>query len=190
MEEKKTFSGKSAVLNACFTALGAALLAVCAWITIPVGEIPVTLQTFGVFVVAALLGAKRGALAVAVYLLLGAVGAPVFSGFRGGFASLAGVTGGYLIGFLPAAWLVGFASGRWSRKLPVLAAAMAAGLLVDYAFGSAWFMVVYLRGTGAITLWAVLGKCVIPFLIPDAVKLALAALLVRALPKGGVPDAF
>jgi biotin transport system substrate-specific component len=78
----------------------AALIAVCAWLSVPVGQIAVTMQTFGVFLTLLLMGGKKGTLACGVYLLLGAVGLPVFSGFQGGPGVLLGPTGGYLLGFL------------------------------------------------------------------------------------------
>ena len=90
---------KFSTRDLCFCAIGAALIAVCAWISIP-ADVPFTLQTFAIFAVCGLLGGKRGTVSVLVYLLLGAVGAPVFAGFRGGFASLIGTTGGYLVGFI------------------------------------------------------------------------------------------
>ena len=90
---------KFSTRDLCFCAIGAALIAVCAWISIP-AEVPFTLQTFAIFAVCGLLGGRRGTVSVLVYLLLGAVGAPVFAGFRGGFAALIGTTGGYLVGFI------------------------------------------------------------------------------------------
>lgn len=87
---------KFSTRDLCFCAIGAALIAVCAWISIP-ADVPFTLQTFAIFAVCGLLGGKRGTVSVLVYLLLGAVGAPVFAGFRGGFASLIGTTGGYIV---------------------------------------------------------------------------------------------
>ncbi|MBN1777609.1 MAG: biotin transporter BioY [Clostridiales bacterium] len=162
-------------------ALFAVLIAVCAWISIP-ATIPFTLQTFGLFAALGLLGGKRGTLAVLVYLLLGAVGIPVFSGFRGGFGMLAGVTGGYLIGFLFAALLYWLITLKRSGKLWMMIVGMAAGLLLDYAFGTAWFMLFYAGTYGAIGLPAALSMCVIPYILPDLVKLALAAALVKVLP--------
>ena len=161
-------------------AMGAALLAVCAWIAVPTA-IPFTLQTFGVCLVAALLGLRGGLWTVAVYLLLGAVGAPVFSGFRGGFGALLGATGGYLIGFLFTALAVGAAAERFGRRLPVLLGSMALGVLLCYAFGTAWFVLVYSRGSGAVGVGTALSWCVLPYLLPDAVKIALAAILARRL---------
>ena len=160
--------------------LFAAILAVSAWLTIP-GEVPFTLQTFGVFAALGLLGGKRGTIALALYLILGAVGLPVFAGFRGGFGVLLGTTGGYIFGFLLSGllyWALTSALGQraWTRLL-----AMVAGLLLCYAAGTAWFMLVYLRQTGPIALSAVLLKCVFPFLLPDAVKLGIAWILSQRL---------
>ena len=164
----------------CATALGAALMAVCAWISIP-AAVPFTLQTFAVFLVTGLLGLKCGTLSVVVYLLLGAVGLPGFAGFRGGLGSLMGVTGGYLIGFLFTALAVGLTIRFLGRSFPALVLAMVLGLVLCYAFGSAWFLILYTKTKGAMALGTVLSTCVVPFLLPDALKILLAALLTRQL---------
>lgn len=167
---------KFSTRDLCFCAIGAALIAVCAWISIP-ADVPFTLQTFAIFAVCGLLGGRRGTVSVLVYLLLGAVGAPVFAGFRGGFASLLGTTGGYLVGFVLLTLIIAFAQARWGQGQWVFVLSAAVGLLVCYAFGTAWYLVVYARTKGAISLATALGWCVVPFLIPDAVKIALAVLL-------------
>lgn len=154
------------------SSLFAALLAVCAWICIPVGDIAVTLQTFGVALALLLLGGKWGTVSIGIYLLLGMVGLPVFSGFRGGIGALAGVTGGFLWGFL-ASGLIFWGLERLG-KFPALTAA----LLGCYICGCGWF---YLYSGGG--LWIILLRCVIPFLIPDALKLWLACSLSRRLKK-------
>jgi len=164
----------------CYTALGAALTAICAWISIP-AQVPFTLQTFAVFLVTGLLGIKCGTISVIVYLLLGAVGLPVFAGFKGGAGILLGVTGGYLIGFVFTALAVGAVTRFFGRSLPVLVAAMVLGLVLCYTFGSIWFLVLYTRSSGPITAGGVLGMCVLPFLPVDAVKILLASLLTRRL---------
>jgi Uncharacterized conserved protein len=154
-------------------ALFSVLLAVCSWISVP-GTVPFTLQTFGVFVTVGLLGGKRGTMAVLVYTLLGAIGIPVFAGFTGGVGILFGNTGGYIMGFVGSAlvmWLVEYLFG--SKSLP-LAAGMVLGLLVCYAFGTAWFLLIYVNVTGPVSLSAVLGWCVVPFIVPDLLKIALA----------------
>ena len=161
-------------------ALGAAFIAICAWLTIP-GPVPFTMQTLAVLTVAGLLGAGKGCAAVGVYLLLGAVGVPVFSGFRGGVQALVGPTGGYLIGFLFTALLVGWAVPRFSKVWQTVLF-MALGVLICYAFGTAWFGLFFANGG----LGAILAACVIPFILPDCAKLALSVLLVRRIRKSGV----
>lgn len=158
----------------------AAVLAVCSWIQIP-AAVPFTLQTFAVFAALGLLGGKRGTITICVYLLLGAIGVPVFAGFKGGVGALFGATGGYLLGFLLSGLFVWFAEKRFGDSLPVFIAAMIVGLLLCYAFGTAWFVVVYTRANGAISFGKALAMCVLPFLPFDAIKLALAAVIREAL---------
>ena len=167
---------KMKTLDMVYIALFACLMAICSWISIP-GQIPFTLQTMGVFLAIGLLGGKRGTLALLVYILMGAVGLPVFSGFTGGIGRLLGMTGGYIVGFLASALVMWAMEALLGKKKWVLAVSMVVGLLVCYAFGTAWFIVVYTGSKGAITLGAVLGMCVIPYLIPDAVKIAVALVL-------------
>ena len=155
----------------------AVLIAVCSWISVP-APVPFTLQTFAVFCALELLGGARGTAAVAVYLLLGAVGLPVFSGFGGGAGYLLGATGGYLLGFLLTG-LVYWAFERLGNGLWLRVAALLLGLALCYAFGTLWFMRVYARGGGAVSLLTTLGWCVFPFILPDLGKLALALLLAR-----------
>ena len=167
------------VKNMAVCGLFAAVLAVCAWISIPVGDMVITLQTFGIFLTLGLLGGKRGCITIAVYLILGAVGAPVFSGFRGGPGALLGTTGGYIFGFMLTAlvyWLITSAHNTASFRL----IAMITGLLLCYGCGSIWYMTRYLN-TGSVALGAVLLKCVVPYLIPDGIKLTLAWLLTKRL---------
>ena len=159
-----------------YIALMAALTAVCAWISIP-ATVEFTMQTFAVFAALILLGGKRALMAVIVYLLMGAVGLPVFAGFNGGLGALLGPTGGFLVGFAAMAlvyWLITALAGegRWVRVAALLAA-----LAVCYAFGTAWFMVVYAQRTGPIGLTTALSWCVFPFIVPDLVKMALALVL-------------
>lgn len=154
----------------------AGIIAVTSWISIP-AAVPFTLQTMGVFAAVGLLGGKRGTLSVLVYILLGAVGLPVFSGFSGGIGALLGATGGYIAGFLFSALLMWAMEAIFGRSTVVLALSMVLGLLLCYAFGTAWFMTVYARNSGPVGLSTVLGWCVIPFIIPDLVKIATALLL-------------
>lgn len=143
----------------------AAVLAVCAWLSIPLGDQAVSLQSFGVFLALGLLGGRYGTVTVLVYLMLGAAGVPVFSGFRGGFSVLLGPTGGYLWGFLAACGLY------WAleRKMK-LWLNMTMGMVLCYACGTVWYYCMYAPGA----LCPVLMTCVVPFLIPDAIKIFLS----------------
>ncbi len=141
--------------------------------------VPFTLQTFGVFLVLSLLGWRRGTLAVLVYILLGAIGIPVFSGFSGGPGILLGNTGGYIVGFLAMGGVYGLTLRLLGKSLRSEILGLVLGLLVCYALGTVWFMVVYARSKGAVEVGTVLSWCVIPFIIPDLIKLSLALLLSR-----------
>ena len=129
-------------VDLAYIALFAVVMAVCAWISIPM-TVPFTLQTFAVFAALGTLGGRRGTYAVAVYLLLGAVGLPVFAGFQGGLGALLGTTGEYILGFLASALVYWLVTAHLGNSLPVTVVAMALGLAVCYAFGTAWFLVVY-----------------------------------------------
>ena len=163
---------RSKTYDIVYIGVFAVIMAICSWISIPT-TVPFTLQTFGVFIAVGVLGGKRGSLAVLV----------VFSGMTGGVGILLGSTGGYIIGFLFSALVM------WAmEKLPVKNAftqilSMILGLVVCYAFGTVWFMVVYSRANGPVGLAAVLGWCVIPFIIPDLVKIAVAFGLSKKLKK-------
>lgn len=163
-------------------ALFAAIIAICSWIQIP-ATVPFTLQTFAVFCTLGLLGGKNGTISVLLYIALGAVGVPVFAGFSGGFGVLLGTTGGYIIGFLFSALVYWGITHLLGEKLPVMILAMAAGLLVCYAFGTGWFLLVYTRSVGAVGMMTVLGWCVFPFILPDCAKIALAILLAKRIPR-------
>lgn len=177
-EKKKT---NSKVTDIVYIGLSAAIIAVCSWISIPL-TVPITLQTMGVVLISGLFGAKRGTLSTLLYILIGAIGVPVFSGFKSGFGVLLGSTGGYIIGFIFTALIVGIVSDK-TNKLWALILSMVVGILVCYVFGTAWFAVVYAKTNEPASLATILGWCVIPFLIPDAVKIALAAVLTNRLKK-------
>ena len=161
--------------NMALCGLFTAILALCAWLSIPMGDLVITLQTFGIFLTLGLLGGKRGSITICVYLLLGAVGAPVFSGFRGGLGALLGTTGGYIFGFMLTALIYWIITSVKDAPLTRLLA-MILGMLLCYSCGSWWYMTRYLSG-GQLTLGLVLMKCVIPYLIPDAIKLTLTWIL-------------
>lgn len=183
MEETSAKSFMS-VKDMTFTAIMTVLIAVCSWISLPIGSVPFTLQTFGIFCAAMLLGGKRGTLAVLVYLLLGALGVPVFAQFTSGIGILAGTTGGYLIGFLIIPALVLLTEKLLGEKLnlPIQIGVLILGLVLCYTFGTAWFIKVYSE-KAAVTVGTALKRCVLPFILPDLGKLALATVISGRLKK-------
>lgn len=154
-----------------------ALIAICSWISIPLGEVPFTLQTFAIFLAIGLLGGKLGTISVVAYVLLGAIGVPVFAGFTSGFGIIMGTTGGYLVGFIFSALAIWLIEHIFGRKPIVSIISMLIGMLIYDVIGTVWFMAVYTHSTGAVGLGAVLGWCVVPFIIPDLVKIAFAFII-------------
>ncbi len=159
-----------------------AAMAICSWITIPY-VVPFTLQTFGVFVSLELLGGKNGTKAILIYILLGAIGVPVFSGFQGGIGKLLGSTGGYIFGFLLTAVIYWFCTEKIGNNKTMRTAALIIGLIALYVTGSLWFMHVYSSTTGPVTLGTVLSWCVFPFIGPDLIKLFAAIIVSESVRK-------
>ena len=187
MERNESVSaGKNAknhsitVVEMTKVALMTALLCVIAphTIILPVSPVGITLGSFLVYLAGALLGPYLGSLSVLLYLLLGFAGLPVFSGYTSGAAKLLGPTGGYLIGFIPCAFVIGMFMKKYKKGIQgilMIVLGVVVGTLVLYTFGTIWFLVVYTKG---ITLKDALAKCVIPFLPLDTVKIIVSAVLV------------
>ena len=154
-----------------------AIIAVMSQISIPTA-IPFTLQTLAVFLTGALLGGKRGTMSVIVYLLIALTGVPVLANFSGGIDKVIGITGGYLVGFVFITLIVGFATDKFGKSIPVLILSMISGLAVCYLFGTLWFCL--LTKTN---LFDSVMLCVVPYLLFDAIKIAVAVLLVNRLDK-------
>ena len=180
-------------------ALFAALVAICSQIFVPLPftPVPINLALLALWVCGGVLGAKKGAIAIIVYILLGMIGVPVFAGFQGGLGVLAGPTGGYIIGYLPAVIIMGLLSqgSLQAGQHPANEALVMRGrkavvnvlliilrglpaLVACYALGTAWFIIS--TGTG---FWAAMLMCVIPFIPGDALKLVAAAVVCEALRK-------
>ena len=168
---------KTAVIYDITLVLGGSLLiALCSRINIllPFSPVPVTAQTFAVLMIGALLGAKRGGLAALTYIIQGTVGLPVFA-LGGGPAVLLGPTGGYLIGFIPAAYITGFLAQKgWDRRIGTTVLAMVFGNIVIYSFGLLWMS--RLMGISK----SVLSVGLYPFIVGDLVKIVLAAAVLPA----------
>ncbi len=164
-------------------AVCAALTCAVAPLSVPIaGLVPISLATFAVLFSGILLGGRMGAVSQAVYLLIGTVGLPVFAGYTSGIGRLLGPTGGYLIGYVPMAFVAGALYYRFGRhrtggrKYAMMLLAMLAGEGILYLFGTAWFCIV--TGTGVL---AALMSCVLPFLLGDAAKITAVMLVTPSL---------
>ena len=173
-------SKKFTTIELTHIALFAVLIAVCSWITIPTA-VPFTMQTFGVFCALSMLGAKKGTIAIVVYILMGAVGVPVFSNFQGSMGALFGLTGGYILGFL----FMGLTYGSIMKFTKSCKGCHVMALMISqvvcYAVGTLWFVQVYSKQVGDIGIASALLMCVIPFIIPDLIKLFMALWLTKKL---------
>ncbi len=180
----KSTRNRAFIYDLVLISVSAALITICSWISIPLGPVPFTLQTLGILAVMLTVGGRRGTIAILVYLALGAVGVPVFAGFKGGIMSFIGPTGGFLIGFVFGALVYWLLEKLFLKKLmttPVKTWIF--GMLgfvvfevVMYIVGVIWFMTVYAAQTGPVGLATVMSWCVIPFIIPDIVKMVVAVL--------------
>lgn len=169
MAKKETFSAINMVMMALF----AAITCVLAPLAVPIGPVPISLTNLVIYISLYVLGWKRGTITYIVYLLIGLVGLPVFSGFEGGIGKFAGPTGGYLVGFILMSVICGIFIERWHEVSPVHVTlnmlGMILGTVAAYAFGTAWFCLS--TGTGVV---AALSLCVFPFIIGDLIKMAIA----------------
>lgn len=151
-------------------ALFAALTAIGSQIAVAIGPVPVNLATFVVFCAGAILGPRLGALSMGIWVLLGAVGVPVFSLMRGGLQMLVGPTGGYIIGYVPAAFVTGLImNGAKSGRIAVYPLAMFAGMVIYFTIGTAWYMILTRVGFAEACM-----TCVVPFIPFDLLKIAAA----------------
>jgi biotin transport system substrate-specific component len=159
-----------------YASLLAALTAASALFSIQIGDIPVILYNFFILLMGLLLGARWGTASIAVYLLAGSLGLPVFAGGKGGLAILLGPTGGYLIGFLPAVFIIGFISEKFNQRLLPDIMGLLLGTIVIYAFGVTQLKIVLDK------TWMVsLGIGFFPFIIFDVIKLVAAAVTAKAI---------
>ncbi|MBC1500767.1 biotin transporter BioY [Listeria weihenstephanensis] len=159
---------KQLIINALF----AVIIAILAQIVIPLGPIPFTGQTFAVGLAATILGARNSTISVAVYLVLGAIGVPVFAGMTAGLGIIFGPTGGFLIGFLFSAYITGFLIEKTNFSLAYAIFANIIGAFVTLLFGALW-----LKLSGDLPWGTAFTVGVIPFIIPGILKAVLAAII-------------
>jgi biotin transport system substrate-specific component len=168
----------SRVRDVALVVAGALFISLTARISIPIPgtPVPITGQTFGVLLVGGALGLRRGFAGVALYVLLGMIGLPVYADGKGGLAIIEGATGGFLIGFIVAGAVVGrLAELGWDRKFIGALGAMLVGEVVIYAFGLPW-----LKAVAGLTWQQTIDMGLVPFLVGDAIKAVLAAALFPA----------
>lgn len=154
-----------------FIAVMTAVTCVLAPLSIPIGPVPISLTNLAIYFALYILGMRKGTISYVVYLLIGLVGVPVFSGFTGGPGKLFGPTGGYLIGFIPMAVVAGIFIDKYYGKIIPSMIGMVIGTIICYAFGTLW-----LAYQAHIDYKAALLAGVIPFILGDLIKMVLAAL--------------
>ena len=173
---KERMNSKTRNMTVC--AIMAALMCILGPMSVPIGPIPISLTNLVIYLTVYLLGTKKACISYLVYMLLGAVGLPVFSGFAGGIGKLAGPTGGYLVGFIFMTIICGVIMERVQRKAIPTWLGMVLGTLVAYLFGTVWFVV----QTQSAIMYA-LTACVFPFIPFDLIKITIAILLGKAVRK-------
>lgn len=164
----RKFSTKRLVTIALLTAV---ICVMAPW-SVPIGPIPLTLATFAIYLAAYILGPVDATISVLVYLIIGIIGVPVFSGATGGLAKVAGPTGGYLVGYLFLACIAGFFAYKFEKLIWLQVAGMIIGTAVLYFFGTAWYCIQAQAAVGY-----AIGACVMPFLLGDAIKIAVASVI-------------
>lgn len=171
---------KQRIINIIIPAVSAVFIVVCSLVSIPL-TVPFTLQTFAIFLITALFGAKKATISIAVYILLGLVGLPVFSGFNSGAGTFLGPTGGFMIGFflIPVSYFVFTKVFSKSALFEIIG--LIVGLILCYLTGTVWFLTVYAGAKGNTNILTALSICVIPFIIPDLIKLFLAFVISKRL---------
>lgn len=170
MKEKKF-----TVYQLCFMALMAAVTCILAPLSIPIGPIPISLTNLVVYFTVYVIGLKAGTCSYCLYVLLGVVGLPVFSGYVGGPAKIAGPTGGYIVGFVLMALIGGYVIEKTNRNMVLVIIAWIVGTMVDYALGTTWFAYVQ-----HCTVGYALKVCVYPFIVFDLIKIVAATFLGKA----------
>lgn len=180
MSDKKRSFSNSKLKNAILISLFTAIIAVCSLITVP-APVPFTLQTLGIFCALTLLGGSSGTVAVIIYILIGLTGVPVFSGFSAGPGHLLGASGGYIIGFIFIALSYWIITKVFGNKPIVKICGLLSGLILCYTAGIIWYTAVYLRDTSLSAVTSALTIGVVPFIIPDIIKLTVAVFIDRKL---------
>lgn len=178
IKTKEKFNTKDITYISIFIAI----ISICSWISIPM-VIPFTLQTFAIFITVGILGTRRSFIAIIIYILIGALGVPVFANFSSGVSSIVGPTGGYLVGFLLIALITGKLMEILPKKNIYQIISMIIGLIFCYTFGTLWFVYAFTNSDTSMGILKVLSLCVIPFIIPDLIKIVIGNIVINRVKK-------
>ncbi len=148
----------------------AALICVLSPLSLPAGAIPISLSTLAIYIVSSSVNKKYSVAAVAVYILIGAAGLPVFSSFTGGLQCITGYTGGYIIGYIPCAFIIGILTDKFENSKIIYPLSMISGTAICYLCGTLWYM--HRAECGAVEALTI---CVLPFIIGDIIKITTAS---------------
>jgi biotin transport system substrate-specific component len=176
MKKKEKINLKDYILISLFSAI----IAVSSFIYIP-SPVPFTLQTLAIFCTLTILGGKKGIISIILYIFLGIIGLPVFSGFSGGIGHLAGASGGYITGFILLALIYTFFTHKNKNNTKLQFIGLIIGLITCYAFGTFWYCAIYLKNLSLQAIISSLSFCVLPFIIPDTAKLIIAVIINKKL---------
>lgn len=160
------------IKNICLCAIAAALISVLSPISIPIGVISITLSLFIIYTLAAILKPSQILIALLIYVIIGSIGLPVFSNFKGGISVIFGITGGYIIGYFPAVLIISLMVYNHKNKVYLYPISMVIGTVICYLIGTIWFVIV-----AQTTFTYALSVCVFPFIPFDLIKIAAATII-------------
>lgn len=160
------------IKKTAFIGVLAAIICIFSPLSFPAGAIPISLSTFAIYVISCSVKIRYSLPAVAVYILIGAVGIPVFSSFTGGLQCITGYTGGYIIGYIPCVFIIGLLTERFEKNKIIYPVSMITGTAVCYLFGTVWYMF-----RAECSFHEAAAVCIIPFFIGDGIKIAAASCL-------------
>lgn len=181
-DKVRSHSSKNRIKRSVITSLFTAIIAVCSFVTVP-SAVPFTLQTLGIFTALTVLGGKYGTICIALYIFIGLAGVPVFSGFGAGFGHLTGATGGFILGFIICGFCYWIITNFFGNKITTKSIGLITGLFTCYIFGTLWYTVFCFDEISLDNLLLSLKVCVLPFIIPDFLKLGLALIIDKKLPQ-------
>ena len=179
-DKVRSNSSKNRIKSIVLVSLFTAIIAVCSFVSVP-SAVPFTLQTLGIFTSLTVLGGKRGTICIALYIFIGLVGIPVFSGFGAGLGHITGATGGFILGFIICGFCYWIITKIFGNKAVTKAIGLLTGLLMCYSFGTLWYTVFSFGTINPNVLLTTLKVCVLPFIIPDFLKLGIALIIDKKL---------